>query len=191
MLNKEEAIDSIDSYLGDSEKSVLRTLTANTLKLFMKQRIQLNTSYYVRGNEETLKQFKAYYLACCLKQKERLKYGMQMISEHASLLASDSAEDIGVEDILFLYVHKNESGIGKTEEWIIATTLNEVSNRNRKGYTTIILSERPIDQFKDSDELKYINLGVKDKSKKVIIKEIKEGTNSNSAVSEDGTNYGR
>lgn len=62
MVDKREVTESIDSYLGEEEKAVLRTLSKNTLKLFLSKRIQLGKSYIVRGTPEILKQFKAFYL---------------------------------------------------------------------------------------------------------------------------------
>ncbi len=158
MINKKEANESIDSYLGETEKAVLKTLTSPILKLFMSKRLKLNTSYYVRGTKDLLAKFKAFYLATCLKETNRPKYSLQMITDRAQMLFDGSPEDLGADEVLFLYAHKNDRDIGKTEEWLSKTIINDIANRNRKGYVTIILSERDLEAIKSCGELVTINL---------------------------------
>ena len=158
MINRKEAKESIDSYLGEKEKSVLRTIDKETLKLFKNKHIIPNTSYYVRGFKAILEQFKAYYLVNCLKEEIRPKYGLHMITEWASLLSSTSMDDYGADDVLFLYAHKNDIDIGKSEEWLAKTIINDVANRNRKGYATVILTERDLPLIKTCGELTPITL---------------------------------
>lgn len=161
MLDKQEAKESIDSYLGEKEKGVLRTLTPPVLKLFMSKRIKLDVSYYVRGNRDLLSKFKAFYLATCLKETNRPKYSMQMISDRAQMLSSGSTEELGADEVLFLYAHKVGKDIGKSEEWLAKTIINDVANRNRKGYVTVILSERNLDLIQECGELVTISLNTK------------------------------
>lgn len=177
MIDKKEATESIDSYLGEKEKEVLKTLDKNTLKLFISKKIKPYTSYYVRGTEKLLRQFKAYYLVCCNKEEERLKYGLQMLTERVKLLSGyDLTDNIGVDEILFIYAHKNDMDLGNSETWLAKTIINDVANRNRKGYVTIILSERDLDLVKASGELVPINLSVKgtketeEEANKIVVK---------------------
>lgn len=158
MLNEKEAKESIDSYLGEKEKEVLKTLSPATLKLFMSKRIKLGTSYYVRGTRELLSQFKAFYLVTCLKEVTRPKYSMQMISDRAQMLSGDSTEELGADEVLFLYAHKNVKGMGRSEEWLAKTIINDAANRNRKGYATIILTERDLKEIKECGEFIPISL---------------------------------
>ena len=158
MVDKKEVTESIDSYLGEREKEVLKTLTLPTIKMFIKKKVRLNTSYYVYGSRKRLAQFKAFYLLSCLKEPARPKYSLQMISERVKSLFNDSPDDIGVDDILFIYVHKNDTGYGKTDDWVTSTIINDVANRNRKGYVTIVLSERPLPELANCGELKPVYL---------------------------------
>ena len=158
MLDKQEAIESIDSFLGEKEIEVLKTLTPDILRMFMSKKIRLDTSYYIRGTRKLLTQFKAFYLASCLKGVVRPKYSLQMITERASLLCNGSTDDIVVDEVLFLYAHKNDIDLGNSETWLAKTIVNDVANRNRKGYVTIILSERDLEGIKASGELKFIRL---------------------------------
>jgi len=158
MINRKEAKESIDSYLGEKEKSVLRTVDRETLELFKSKNVLPNKSYYVRGSKRILEQFKSYYLVNCLKEEIRPKYGLHMITEWASLLSSTSMDDYGADDVLFLYAHKNDIDIGKSEEWLAKTIINDVANRNRKGYATVILTERDLPLVKACGELTPITL---------------------------------
>lgn len=162
VVNRKEIIESLDVYLGEQQKEVLKTIDFQTLKMFIKANIELGVSYIVKGNSKVLNQFRAYYIANSAKGKERLKYGSKMISEYASMLASpDSRDDIGVDEVLFIYAHKDNVDIGNTDNWLNQTILNEIVNRKIKGYTTIILSERPIPYLEGSDQLKVLNFGMK------------------------------
>lgn len=185
VVNKKEIQESIDVYLGDKQKEVLKTIDFQTLKMFIKANIELGTSYIVKGEPKILNQFKAYYLANSAKGKERLKHGTRMISEYANLLCSDeSKEDIGVDDVLFIYAHKDNIDIGRTNEWLNQTILNDVVNRKLKGYVTIILSERPIDFLEKSGQLKVINFLTKvyklNKAEAVNSVRVEGGTNNSS-----------
>ena len=128
VVNKKEIEDSIDVYLGQ-QKEVLKTIDFPTLKMFIKAKIELNTSYFVKGDYKILNQFRAYYLANSAKGKERLKYGSKMISEYASILSSDNKDDLGVDEVLFIYAHKDNVDIGNTDNWLNQTILNEIVNR--------------------------------------------------------------
>ena len=162
MVDKREVTESIDSYLGEEEKAVLRTLSKNTLKLFLSKRIQLGKSYIVRGTPEILKQFKAFYLVSCNKGTTRFKFGSYMMSEYASTLTNgDPNGDLVVDELLFLYAHKNDIDLGNSETWLAKTIVNSVANRNRKGYATVLLTERDLPLIKQSGELEYINLTTK------------------------------
>jgi len=159
MVNKQEVNESIDSYLGETEKNILKTIDKNTLKFFLSKKIKLGVSYIIKGSPEKLKQFKAFYLALCNKGATRLKYGSYMISEYASELTNpELAGDLVVDELMFLYSHKNDIDLGNSETWLAKTIINFVANRNRKGYTTIILTERNLPMIKDSNELNYISL---------------------------------
>lgn len=194
VVNKKEIEESIDVYLGEHQKEVLKTIDFQTLKLFIKADIRLNTSYFILGNNKILNQFRAYYLANSAKGKERLKHGSKMISEYASMISSpDGRDDIGVDDVLFIYAHKDNVDIGNTDNWLNQTILNEVVNRKIKGYVTIILSERHIPYLEDSGQLEVLNFGVKIyKMKKAeIVQSMQFGGESNSSTTIDsnGTNF--
>ena len=168
MVNKREVQESIDSYLGDSEKIILKTIDKKTLALFLSKKIKLNTSYFVKGNEKLLKQFKAFYLVLRNKDSVRLKHGKYMLSEYVrnylSITTPSNIDDIEVEELLFLYAHENGSGTDKLDAWMSKAIINEISNRNRKDYTTIILSERSIPEIEKSKEVEVINLFPKSKN---------------------------
>lgn len=169
MLNKEEAKESIDSYLGEKEKEVLKTLTPSTLKLFMKKQVKPGISYYVRGSKKLLEQFKAYYLAICMKEENRPKYSVQMLTERVNLLMATAVSELVVDDVLFIYVHEHETGTEKMENWVSASIINDATNRNRKGLVTIILSEREMKDIKKCGEFTAVYLDtVAEKAKEAV-----------------------
>lgn len=196
MLDKQEAKESIDSYLGEKEKEVLKTLTPSVLKLFMSKRIKLDKSYYVRGNRDLLSKFKAFYLASCLKEVNRPKYSMQMISDRAQILSGGAIEELGADEVLFLYAHKVGKDLGKSEEWLAKTIINDIANRNRKGYVTIVLTERSIELIQDCGELIPIYLNPKQISTNGTTtatksNSVKKKSSSESVLGANGTDNSR
>ena len=168
MVDKREIVESIDSYLGEKERDILKTIDKDTLKLFIQQRIKLETSYIVKGSRKLLEQFRAYYLAISNKGVTRLKYGSYMLTEYASQLSnSDMANDLVVDELLFLYAHKNDIDLGNSETWLAKTIVNSIANRNRKNYATIILSERNLPLIEPSGEAKVIDLTLYSKTRAV------------------------
>ena len=162
VVNKKEIEESIDVYLGEQQKEILKTIDFQTLKMFIKAKIKLGVSYIVKGDNKVLNQFRAYYLANSTKGKERLKYGSKMISEYAEMLTTpEGREDLGVDDVVFIYAHKENPDIGKQDIWLNQTVLNEAINRKLKGYVTIILSERQIPDLEQSGQFEVLNFGAK------------------------------
>lgn len=176
MINQEEIMESIDSYLGESEIETLKTITKEKLKTFLKKKVKLNTSYFIKGDQETLKQFKAFYLVLVNKGSNRMKYSYRMLTEYLRTLGEGTVDDIVVDELLFLYSHDNESY--RTEAsvaWVTSTILNEVANRNRKQLITILLSEKSIPELESSSEFELINFYT-DKNEEKRAKALKKST---------------
>lgn len=196
VVNRKEIVESIDAYLGEQQKEILKTIDFKTLKMFIKAKIKLGVSYIVKGDNKILTQFKAFYLANSAKGKERLKYGSKMISDYASILSSDSKDDLGVDDVLFIYAHRDNIDIGNTDNWLNQTVLNEVVNRKIKGYVTIILSERSIPFLEESKQFEVLNFGIvmyrlkkAEAIQNVQQAQIREGSSNSGTVDSHGTNY--
>ena len=191
VVNKKEIEESIDVYLGEQQKEILKTIDFKTLKMFIKAGIKLGTSYFVKGEPQILNQFRAFYLANSTKGKERLKYGSKMIYEYAELLSTPGGkDDIGVDEVLFIYAHKDNIDIGNTDNWLNKTILNEVAHRNLKGYVTIILSERSIEFLEKSGQFTVLNFLTKtyklNKSEAINSVQTQGETKSDSSTSSNG-----
>lgn len=155
-VNKE-----IESYLGEDNLKLIKSLTKEELTKFKNYKISPNQSYFVKGNKEKLDKFMAYFLTKCVYNrpsymkimlKEYVEGYLDRHDEGTFLLGADK-------QLLFLYLHKEVSGIGNTDAWIGTSTLDKVANRNRKGLITVILSERAFDILEESSEFKVIQLG--------------------------------
>ena len=101
------------------------------------------------------------------------------INEYAEELSSATKDETGLnvdQDLVFLYAHAHSiSSLGRSETWLSETILSKISNRNRDGLVTIILSEVRISSIEDKAEFKIINLT--NKALKESVKEIL-GTNT-------------
>ena len=106
-----------------------------------------------------LKKFRAYFIALCSIQ--RYSYSTVMLKEYVAGLADkdDDVTMMGVEELLFMYLHGEISGVGGTDAWIGATAVDRIANRKRKGLVTVVLSERAFPYIEGSKEVKVIDLG--------------------------------
>jgi hypothetical protein len=168
-------------YLGQTNWENLRKTTQSELALFQKFPLNIRQSYIVYGNANLLNKFKAFYLTRCLKTKPL--YMQCFINEYAEELSSATKDETGLnvdQDLVFLYAHAHSiSSLGRSETWLSETVLNKISNRNRDGLVTIILSEVRMSSLEDKSELKIINLA--GKALKESVKEIlNTSTTSNS-----------
>lgn len=155
---KEEAT----AYIGKENAALLETFTDKDWEDLFNLNLDLDKSYFVKGSESKLKKFEAFFLMRCSFEKPL--YAHYFLSEYiaraGSLIATDDSEvSFAEKDLLFLYVHNNILGIGNSETWVFTAALNKVTNRNRIGYRTIILSERNISLLSSSPELITVSLG--------------------------------
>lgn len=162
VITKKDRDESIELYMGEDNIKHLKSMTEKELTLFKSFKIDVTKSYLVKGSENLLWKFKAFFTAHCAY--ERLSYATFMLKEYASLLQNSSTDEAFLasseRELLFLYLHSGQSGVGNTEEWMCSTILDRVANRNRKGLITIILSERNIPLLeKAKSEFDVINLG--------------------------------
>ena len=160
-VTKEESDESIAIYLGEENLNNLKSITPEDYQLFTSFNLNTKNSYFVKGSSKLLRKFKAYFIALC--SFYRYSYATAMLKEYVEGL-TDKADDmtsiLGVErELLFLYLHREVSGLGNTDAWLCASTLDRVANRKRKGLVTVILSERSFPSFENSKELKVIDLG--------------------------------
>ena len=173
-------------YLGQTNWENLKKTSEKELALFQKYPINLEKSYIVYGSADMLKKFKAFYLTRCLKT--RPLYMQCFITDYANELSSDTKDEYGLnvdQDLIFLYVHEHSvSTLGKSETWLMETTLNKVTSRNRDGLVTIILSEIKLPTLESSRELGVINLKgvVAAKSKEEALKSMTTPDNDTGAV---------
>ena len=184
-VTKKDSDESIEIYLGESNMEYLREITPEEYDLFTSFNLNTKKSYFVKGKEKSLKKFKAFFIALC--SFERYSYATAMLKEYIEGLSDKSDEMssiLGVErELLFLYLHREASGVGGTDNWLCTSTIDRVANRKRKGLVTVILSERSVPSFELSKEMKTINLG--GFAKPVSISEVAEEV-KNSAEQSDG-----
>ena len=179
--SKEEVIASFEQYLGEQNLKILRSITPQERELFKSLLPKILSAYFVKGRRKILKKFKAYFLARCLYK--RYEAATFMLKEYIEGITNKVDDDLFIagteKELVFLYLHGESSGWGNTDNWIASTTLDKVVNRKRKGYKTVILSERDFPLLEVSKELKVINLGGAEKAKKAeeAIQKIKEENN--------------
>lgn len=147
-------------YLGQTNWSNLKKTSNAEHALFQEVPIDLKKSYIVYGSADILGKFKAFYLTRCLKT--RPLYMQCFITDYANELSSGTKDEYGLnvdQDLIFLYIHEHSiSTLGRSEAWLVETTLNKVTSRNRDGLVTIILSEIKCPNLEKSKELQVINL---------------------------------
>ena len=159
-ITKEDSDESIASYLGEDNLKYLKSITKEEYELFISLNINTKKSYFVKGTTKLLKKFRAYFIALCSIQ--RYSYSTVMLKEYVVGL-SDKDDDLssimGAEELLFMYLHGESSGVGGTDAWIGATAVDRIANRKRKGLVTVVLSERSFPYIENSREVKVIDLG--------------------------------
>lgn len=171
-------------YLGQANWELIKKTTEEELKLFQKYPIDLNKSYLILGTENLLNKYRAFFLTRCLKK--RPLYAQYSMHDYATELSSATKDDGGLNvdmDLIFLYRHRHLLTLGRSEDWLIETTLNKIANRNRDGLVTVILSEVRMPFLESCGELKVINLSgvvVAEKKEQVLDKIKTEGANNSS-----------
>lgn len=173
-------------YLGQTNWELIKKTSEKELALFRKTPIDLNKSYLVLGTEDLLKKYRAFFLTRCIKK--RPLYAQYSMYDYATELSSAVKDDGGLNvdmDLIFLYRHKHQLTIGKSEDWLVETILNKVANRNRDGLVTVILSELRMPILEECGELEVINLSgaVIGERKEHILNMMKvEGTKNSSGT---------
>ena len=162
MGNSSNLREEISAYLGAERTEILDNFKKEDWDYFDHLKIDTKVSYFVKGSKEKLKKFEAYFLFLCAYNKPL--YKNYLIADYAKIISSpadsEDEDEVGIDrELVILYMHNVQMGVGNTVGWIITTVLNKVANRNRQRMTTLILSERDFVPFQDSEELKAINLG--------------------------------
>lgn len=173
-------------YLGQSNWELIKKTSEKELALFQKTPIDLTKSYLVLGDKNMLNKYRAFFLTRCIKK--RPLYAQYAMYDYANELSSSTKDEFGLNvdmDLIFLYRHKHQLTIGKSEDWLIETTLNKVANRNRDGLVTVILSEIRMPTLEISGELEVVNLSgaVIGERKEFVLNKMKtEGTTSSAGT---------
>ena len=183
-----ELIKFIRLYLGQNNYENLKKISKEEFEIFKKVPINLDKSYFIFGNTELLNKYKAFYLTRCVKK--RPLYSQYFMDEYAQALSSATKDEFGLnvdQDLIFLYKNNHEYSFGNSEAWLRETVLNKVSNRNRDGLITVILSELRMPILEESDELEFINLASEYSS--VITRNVLNSTSIKELVDGDCTVY--
>lgn len=155
--------EEIAAYLGTEKTKILDNFKPEDWKKFQELQLSTKKSYFVKGTPKRLKKFEAYFLFLCAYKKPL--YKRYLIEEYKDILTapannSDDLDDVGVDrELIFLYMHNVEMGVGNTTGWVTITILNKIANRNRHGNPTVVLSERDFPAFQSTEELEVIDLG--------------------------------
>ena len=152
-------IKFIKDFVGDEGWDSMKETSKEELTLFKKQKIDLKSSYLVYGSPSLLEKFKIFYLTRCIKDRPYFK--QYYMDEYASVLSSgtkDTTDFLIDVDLLFLYKNNHSYSFGNSDAWLVETILNKVSNRNRDGLVTIILSEIALPDLEHSGEFITLNL---------------------------------
>ena len=179
--------EEISKYLGEERTKVLENFTEKDWNFYASLKINPEKSYFFEGSASKLKKAEAYFLFMCGYKKPFHK--TYLINEYANILSAPIGADvdaIGIDrELVILYAHSIEMGYGNTEAWVFTTVLNKIASRNRQNNPTLVLSERSILPFRNTDELEYVNLG---NSKNVVqTAEAAQGAAQNSSGTSGGT----
>ena len=186
-VTKEEIIESFECYLGEKNLKNLRKITLKERELYEKLLPSIGNAYFVKGKGSSLKKFKAYFLARCLAK--RYESATFMLKDYVTGLTEKNDDELftaGVEkELLFLYLHREVSGWGNTDNWLASTTIDKVANRKRKGLKTVILSERDFPLLETSKELKVINIGGAETAQRAeeVLQKMQGNDNNNNPIS--------
>lgn len=156
--------DEISAYLGTDKTRILDDFSDEDWKKFQNLHINAERSYFVKGSPKRLKKFEAYFLFLCAYKKPL--YNKYLVEDYKDILTapmkanSEEFDEIGADrELIFLYMHNVEMGVGNTTNFVTVTILNKIANRNRQGNVTVILSERDFPAFQNTSELNTIDLG--------------------------------
>ena len=152
----------ISAYLGKERTKILDDFKEKEWEQFGALELDPRKSYFVLGNKSNLPKFEAYFLFLCGFEKPL--YRKYMIMEYAELLRPSTGQDdslnVGVDnELVILYSHNVDMGIGNTDLWVYKSVLSKIVSRNREGNPTIVLSERAVALFQNSGEMEVIDLG--------------------------------
>lgn len=182
-ITQEYLENDFDRYVGSKVKELLSKTTLKQMKNFEKRIGNIEGAYFVKGTEELLDKFQAYFIAKCAPKA--YSYSTFMLKDFLSGLANNVGDELFVagagKDVLFLYLHGEISGIGNTDNWVSTSTVDVAANRTRKGLITVVLSERDFPSMESSKEFKIISLGGAEKAKE--ISEVVAKVVSNNSVS--------
>ena len=182
---KEEAT----AYMGAERAALLETFTKKDWDDYYKLDLDLDQSYFVRGSKEALDKFTAFYLMRSSYEKPLFAYYFlsEYIAHVGSVIATQDPDEISFteKDLLFLYVHDNLLGTGNSEAWVFTAALNKITNRNRLGFRTIVLSERNIGLLNSSSELINIRLGGSIENRDLSTSQVKKPTEDNTNSNKD------
>lgn len=160
-VTKEDVDESIREYLGEYVNT-LKEISIKEYEVFTKllPKVQ-RTAYFIKGNQQILRKFKAYFIARCVL--ERYDYSSIMLKDYIEGITEKNSDEFFIAGIsrslIFLYLHGEVAGIGNTDNWMGAAALDRMVNRKREGLITVLLSERAFPQIESSPEVKVINLG--------------------------------
>lgn len=164
MVDNSDLRAEISAYLGKVRTGILDMFSKQDWDLFEGLNINPKKSYFVKGSKAKLKKFEAYFLFLCAYNKPLHK--SYLFEEYARILSApvnsenNDLDEVGVDrELVILYLHDVQMGIGNTTGWITVTVLNKIANRNRQGNVTLVLSERDFIPLQNTTELEYVNLG--------------------------------
>lgn len=159
MLKDINLIKFAKKFLGDYHWDYARKTTKEELELFKKNNIKSNKSYLVLGTPDVLNKFQAFYLTRCIKDKP--DYKQFHLDSYVDAIFSDTMDESGLGidvDLIFIYKNDCEFPSEKAESTICNAVLNKITNRNRDGLSTVILTEMQLPMLQKSKELEFINL---------------------------------
>lgn len=158
--NNTELFKYLRLYLGQDSWNLLRKITPKELKMFQKVDINTDISYFVKGNQDILMKFKAFYLTRCVKKKSL--YTQCSIYDYAEGFSTADNDEFGLsvsKDLLFLYMHCHITDLGRSRQWLTSTVINKIADRNRIGLVTVLLSEISVSEFETCGEMKVVDFG--------------------------------
>ena len=169
-VTQEYLENDFERYVGSKVMKILNKTTIEQMKFFESKIGVIKGAYFIRGSRKFLRRFRAYFVARCAPKA--YSYSTFMLKKFIEGLTDNNNNDElfiagASKDVLFLYLHKQLSGIGNTDNWLCTTTVDIAANRTRKDLITVILSEREVPSMENSGEFKVIDIGGADKAKEI------------------------
>jgi len=151
-MDKEDRVKFFKTYLREYDVR----FSEEDEKYFDGLEIKTENSYVVTCSDfSRLKKF----VNCFLLANELFDHVTYDINEYINFYVSPQ-KDIVYNELLIIHYPVNAFEYGKTKELIQNALLQTITSRNRMGFTTIVLAEKPLPYLEECKDIEKVTLSV-------------------------------